>query len=180
MLLRYYATISLLLLSISPVAHSLSDDTWRDISDVGAYSLIGTSLLLPVVEDDWQGLRQTGYSLALASGVTLVGKTVVSEERPDNSDHDSFPSGHTSRAFASATTLHRRYGWEIGFPAYALASLTGGARVGADKHYWHDVVAGAAIGIASAWIFTDPYHDDIKLTPWADTQGAGLNLTMRW
>ncbi|WP_354624309.1 phosphatase PAP2 family protein [Psychromonas sp. MME2] len=177
---RYIGSFLILMVSTIPVAHALSDKKWENISDIGVYSLLGTALALPAVRDDWEGTRQAGYSILLASGVTFVGKALINEERPDKSDNDSFPSGHTTRAFASATTLHRRYGWEIGFPAYAVASLTGGARVAADKHYWHDVLAGAAIGIASGWFFTDAYDDQVQLTPWVDTQGVGLNLTMYW
>lgn len=171
----------LLLLSLpQSYAHAWSDNTWEDISDVGAYGLIATSLILPSTREDWEGLRQAAYSVVTATGVAAVGKALVDEERPDNSDNDSFPSGHTANAFAAATTLHRRYGWEVGFPAYAVATLTGVARERARKHHWWDVVAGAAIGSAAGWYFTDAFDNKVQLVPWVDSAGAGLNVSMRW
>ena len=47
-------------------------------------------------------------------------KYTVRRERPDGSNNKSFPSGHSASAFATATVLHRHYGWKIGVPAYAL------------------------------------------------------------
>jgi membrane-associated phospholipid phosphatase len=37
-------------------------------------------------------------------------KHTVHKHRPDDSDNDAFPSGHTSMAFQSAGFLHKRYG----------------------------------------------------------------------
>jgi membrane-associated phospholipid phosphatase len=37
-------------------------------------------------------------------------KHTVHKNRPDDSDNDAFPSGHTSMAFQSAGFLHKRYG----------------------------------------------------------------------
>jgi membrane-associated phospholipid phosphatase len=175
-----FVTIFLLTLLAIPPAHAMSDSSWEDISDVGAYGLIGTALLLPVVRDDSEGIYQAAYSISSAIGISLVGKALVDEERPDNSDNDSFPSGHTANAFASATTLHRRYGWEIGFPAYAVATLTGVARERARKHHWYDVLAGAIIGSATGWFFTDAINEQVQLVPWVDRQGGGMTVSMRW
>ncbi len=175
-----FVTIFLLTLLATPPVHAMSDSSWEDISDVGAYGLIGTALLLPVVRDDREGIYQAAYSISSAIGISLVGKALVDEERPDNSDNDSFPSGHTADAFASATTLHRRYGWEIGFPAYAVATLTGVARERARKHHWYDVLAGAVIGSATGWFFTDAINQQVQLVPWVDSQGGGMTVSMRW
>ena len=177
---RHLCLLLLLASAIHQGARADSESTWDDISDVGVYSLIGTALILPATREDWQGLRQAAYSIGTAAGVAVVGKALVDEERPNNKDDDSFPSGHTSNAFASATTLHRRYGWEIGFPAYAVATLTGVARERAREHHWYDVVAGAAIGVASGWFFTDAFDSQVQLTPWVDGKGAGLAISMRW
>ncbi|HHJ36457.1 MAG TPA: phosphatase PAP2 family protein [Gammaproteobacteria bacterium] len=170
----------LLVSGVSPSVNAISNSTWADISDVSVFTLMGTALILPVTRDDWQGFRQAAYSIGSAEGVALLGKALVSEERPDNSDKNSFPSGHAANAFASATTLYRRYGWQTGVPAYALATFTASARVAARKHFWHDVVAGAAIGTISGWLFTDAFDDTVQLNPWLDSKGGGVELTLRW
>lgn len=177
---RHLLLLSLMVCLPHPMSHAWSEKTWDDISGVGVYSLVGTALILPTTRKDWEGLRQAAYSMGTASGVTFIGKTLIDEERPDDSDDDSFPSGHTSNAFAAATTLHRRYGWEIGFPAYAVATLTGVARERSREHHWWDVVAGAAIGTAAGWYFTDAFDSRVQLVPWVDSKGGGVSLSMRW
>jgi len=180
MRLQQVLILLLSLTTICPSSHADSEGTWEDISDVGVISLVGTALILPYTRDDSDGVKQAAYSIGTASVVSLVAKALVDEERPDNSDDDSFPSGHTANAFASATTLHHRYGWETGLPAYAVATLTGVARERARKHYWHDVVAGAAIGGLSGWYFTDAFDDEVQMAPWIDSKGGGVSISMRW
>jgi len=180
MTFRSLLVMLLMVLGLSPSAHALSNGTWADISDVGEFTLIVSSMAAPAILDDWKGFRQAGYSLGTAQGIALLGKALVHEQRPDNTDNNSFPSGHTSVSFAAATTMYRRHGWKMGFPAYALATLTGSARVAARKHYWHDVVAGAAVGIASGWLFTDAFNDKVQLLPWVDSNGGGVIVTMGW
>jgi hypothetical protein len=77
---------------------------------------------------------------------TSVLKRAVGRERPNGQNDKSFPSGHSSNAFALATVAERHYGWKVGVPAYALASAVAVSRLQRDKHYLSDVVAGAAIG----------------------------------
>ncbi len=171
------------LLGLSCVSLSVSatgSDGWELISDIGAYGLVGAALATPAYKEDWQGFRQAAYSIATASAVGLVGKVTIDAERPDKSGNDSFPSNHTANAFASATTLNIRYGWQVGLPAYGVATLVGVGRVQADKHYWQDVAVGAAIGSLSGWLFTDKFDESVQLTPWATTKGAGLSVTYVW
>lgn len=167
-------------LSINPTANAASNKTWADISDVGVYTLVGSALILPATRSDWEGMREAVYSMGAAEGIAILGKTVVHEERPDHSDNNSFPSGHSAVAFSAATTMYRRYGWEVGLPAYAVATLTASARVSADKHHWYDAVAGAAIGTATGWMFTDAFNEKVQLIPWADSKGAGFVANVAW
>ena len=94
--------------------------------------------------------RAVTYDLSqaiLVNGLyTFSLKYVVSRERPDGSDQLSFPSGHTSNAFASATVVHRHYGWKIGIPAYGVATFIGVSRMAANRHHFSDVVGGALLG----------------------------------
>jgi membrane-associated phospholipid phosphatase len=77
---------------------------------------------------------------------TEVIKLAVGRERPNGQDNKSFPSGHTSNAFALASVVQRHYGWKVGVPAYMLAGLMGASRLHQDKHWLSDVVAGGALG----------------------------------
>jgi membrane-associated phospholipid phosphatase len=77
-------------------------------------------------------------------------KVTVRRDRPDQSNSMSFPSGHAASAFATATVLHRYYGWKVGAPAYALGGYVALARMSWNRHHASDVVMGAGFGIASA------------------------------
>lgn len=95
-------------------------------------------------------------SLILATSYLLVGATVLPlkvithVERPDGSSFNSFPSGHTANAFASAEFLWQEYKdvsiW-YGISGYIIASGTGVLRIYNDRHWLTDVAAGAGIGI---------------------------------
>jgi len=170
-----------LLLSARPdVSADSNHKTWKDTSDIGVLVLTLSSAAVPTAQGDWQGLEEAGWSLALAEGAALLGKSVISEERPNHRNDQSFPSGHTTLAFAAATTMYRRYGWECGVPAYAVATLTGYARVAAKEHHWWDVVAGAGLGIGAGWLMTRPFDKNGRLTPWMDDEGGGLTLNYTW
>ena len=177
---RILATALSLSMLSSPAAHAFSNNTWADISDVSVFALAGSALVVPVVRDDWEGARQAAYSLGTAEAISLLGKATIHEQRPDESDNNSFPSGHSALAFASATTMYKRYGWEVGVPAYALATLTASARVAARKHHWYDALAGAVIGSSSGWLFTDAFNNKVQLIPWADSKGVGIEATLAW
>lgn len=93
-----------------------------------------------------------GFSIAITGGLAYGIKKTVSATRPDGSNRDTFPSGHTATAFMSAAMLHKEYGhlsiwYSIG--GYALASVTGITRIMNNKHWMSDVFGGAAIGILS-------------------------------
>lgn len=174
------AAMVLLLLGNATWAKASSEKTWADISDWSVGTLISSALIVPTAKGDWRGLGQAALSVGVANGVAQGFKAVIHERRPDRSDNKSFPSGHATLAFASATTLHRRYGWKVGLPAYAVATLTGVARHEANKHFWHDVGAGAALGIASGWVFTKQRNPTVRLTPWVTSKGAGLLASASW
>jgi membrane-associated phospholipid phosphatase len=106
----------------------------------------------------------TGAAFIASSIVTRSTKAIVKRQRPfekysfivkrdDEAGGMSFPSGHTSAAFCSATSLALRYRkWYVIAPAYVFASSVGWARMYQGVHYPSDVVAGALVGAASAWL----------------------------
>jgi membrane-associated phospholipid phosphatase len=127
---------------------------------------------------DTEGAWQFGRSFGLAMGTTALLKVTVVETRPNGGDY-SFPSGHTSSSFCSAEFLRARYGWRYGLPAYLAAAFVGYSRVESDHHYAHDVVASAAIGIASSYLFTTPYLGwHIALS--ADHAALGVSFSRLW
>ena len=95
----------------------------------------------------------TSYVIAGILGEGL--KHIVGEMSPDLSDRFSFPSGHTLVSFTGAEIVWQEYKdvsvW-YGIGAYTIAAGTGFLRMYNDKHWFHDVVMGAGIGIISAKI----------------------------
>ena len=89
-------------------------------------------------------LQATFYSVAVTTGL----KYSVREKRPDSDARDSFPSGHTTAAFSFASYVSCRHSLGWGIAAYSLATFVGFSRINDNRHYLHDVVAGAAIGTA--------------------------------
>jgi membrane-associated phospholipid phosphatase len=166
------------LLPLAAPAHA-SDGGWETASDIGRGGLVIVALGLPTVQGDWQGTKQAAFSIGSTALVTTGIKEVVSAERPDRSDDESFPSGHTSTSFAAAATIHKRHGWEVGIPAHIVAAFVGVARVKADKHFVRDVVAGAAIGEVAGWILTRRRSEKVQWFPWGDTRGGGVALAVR-
>lgn len=92
-------------------------------------------------------------SYLLTAAVTLSAKQLCGIERPDGSNHHSFPSGHTATAFTGAEILRREYGEEyplVGIAGYTVAAGVGLMRVYNNRHWASDVVAGAGVGILCA------------------------------
>jgi PAP2 superfamily protein len=86
-------------------------------------------------------------ALAVSELVTQTLKFSTNRERPDGSDHRSFPSGHAADTFAFATALERHLGWKGAVPAYIFSSYVAISRVPADRHWLSDAVFGSAVGI---------------------------------
>jgi membrane-associated phospholipid phosphatase len=113
----------------------------------------------------------------LSQATTQGIKYIAGRTRPDGTDR-SFPSGHTSSAFATATVLQRHYGWKVGIPAYALAGYVGASRLNANKHYLSDVAFGAALGIVAGRTVTFGVGSTkFALAPIAAQGGVGIGLT---
>jgi membrane-associated phospholipid phosphatase len=114
----------------------------------------------------------------LSQAMVQATKFTIRRERPDGSDHYSFPSGHSASAFATATVLQNYYGWKVGVPAYVLGGYVGLARMSWNRHHATDVVMGAGVGIAAAKTVTMSVGQtrfSVGVQP--QRGGASLNFT---
>ena len=117
-------------------------------------------------------------------------KKISHQLRPDNSNYNSFPSGHTAEAFASAEFMRQEYKdispW-YGVAGYTMAIATGYLRMYNNKHWFGDVVAGAGVGILSTklayWIYPSIerklFHNkpiNTMVMPFYHDHSAGLSL----
>lgn len=128
------------------------------IDNVLEYTPMAASFILKAAgvkcRSSWeQRLYKSGASFVLCSGTTWLLKKSIHKMRPDGTDNESFPSGHTAVAFCGATVLHKEFGktspW-ISVAGYTVATITAVDRVRRNRHHWEDVAAGAAIGFLSA------------------------------
>jgi membrane-associated phospholipid phosphatase len=146
-----------------------------------AYALPAAAGAISLFSDDREGVAELVVSYALTIGTAYGLKRIVKEERPEDSGDDSFPSGSTASAFAGASYLDKRYGWQFGLPAYALASYVGYSRVESRQHHWYDVVAGAAFGWGfNQLVTTEDEIGGVSVHPLLATDFVGLNLDMKW
>ncbi|MEO6719050.1 MAG: phosphatase PAP2 family protein [Ferruginibacter sp.] len=157
-----------LLRSINP--QNPSSKFWRGASDsytwVSAGATLGT-LAVGLINNDKE-LRYKAYETLIAIGINVAVtdglKVVFNRTRPADkypndiypssvSNGHSFPSGHTSLAFATATSLTLTYKkWYVAVPAYLWAGCVGYSRMYLGKHFPSDVVAGALVGAGSSYL----------------------------
>jgi hypothetical protein len=134
--------------------HDAFTDGDENVEDVISNVMVATPLVIGLVEwpagDDGRALEVAAESVLLTLGSVQVLKDVSERERPDGSSDQSFPSGHTAKAFLGATFLGRwvdaRWDSDLGYLAYVPATAVGLARMQHDKHWASDVVAGALLG----------------------------------
>ena len=113
----------------------------------------------------------------LAQTMTAGIKMSVGRTRPDGTQY-SFPSGHSSVTFATATVLQRDLGWKVGVPAYALATYVAASRIQDKRHFLSDVGFGAAIGIVAGRSVTVGRGDaKFAVSPSATRGGGGVSFT---
>ncbi|MBI1731830.1 MAG: phosphatase PAP2 family protein [Gammaproteobacteria bacterium] len=157
-----------------------ADDAVETAGDVlmAAIPLAGLGATV-VHEEGSEGTVQFFLTLGASELATQGLKEITDKRRPNGNCCESFPSGHSSRAFAGATFIQQRYGWKYALPAYVGAAFVAYSRVEADKHFVEDVIAGAAIGIASGIVFTSPYRG-VAVMPYADASSVGVHLAACW
>jgi len=139
----------------------------NDVQDlIPTVAVLGVTWAYSAWKHDADGQRETWAMVEAAglSGVTALGmKYIARREGPDQtsdpnewfkSGGNSFPSAHTTAAFAVGTVLAESgnddYRWVRRFLGYGLGIATGYQRLNHNAHWLSDVVAGAALGAASA------------------------------
>lgn len=111
-------------------------------------------------------MKRNGVKTVIAIGgniaITFALKEVVRRPRPFTTYPDdiiirqsasgfSFPSGHTSCAFATATALTlSTKKWYVAVPAFTYAGFVGYSRMRLGAHYGSDVLAGIIVGIGTS------------------------------
>lgn len=157
-----------ILKSINQHDHPIWDESMRVTSD-GIYPFMVISpaaLWLTGYLNKDETMKRNGVKTVIAIGVNIAImeglKESIRRPRPFTTYPDeivlrrkaggfSFPSGHTSCAFATATALTlSTKKWYVGVPAFAYAGLVGYSRMRLGAHYGSDVLAGILVGVGSS------------------------------
>jgi membrane-associated phospholipid phosphatase len=145
------------------------DKTFRGISNSMTPVSIGMPLMFygisMITKDTLMREKSVymGLSLISAATVTAILKYSINRPRPyitypdlekeTGGGSSSFPSGHTSDAFALATSISLTYPkWYVILPSYVWAVAVGYSRMDLGVHYPSDVLAGAIIGTGTAFL----------------------------
>jgi membrane-associated phospholipid phosphatase len=121
-------------------------------SGTGSILYLAAGVGVPLLTDGKAGKTHSLRALdALTSSVLLSEgmKRLVQEKRPDSNEHNSFPSGHATAAFAIATVESAFHPKQAVY-WYTGASLISASRVTLHRHTVGDVLAGAALGYGVA------------------------------
>ena len=147
--------------------------TVTTLGDEGIIFIVLGLVLLCTKKYRKAGISILGALLVMLVLNNLVLKELIARPRPFNLDPEtydwwhevykypyfnihqpssySFPSGHTSSAFAAAIALlwHDR---KLGIPTTIFAAIMGFSRIYVEVHYCTDVIGGAIVGIIYALI----------------------------
>lgn len=156
--------------------------TSRAISHAGSVYGLGavatTFYLIGRKNNDYRA-RETGLLSAEAlidsmivesalKGITQRGRPQTGVERSEFFEGgNSFPSGHSTQAWAVATVIANEYKHRraVQIAAYSAATAVSVARFTGQKHYLSDVVAGSALGFAiGRYVYSAHHRDELNPT----------------
>jgi len=137
-------------------ATALEKKFYADFSYTTLKASVVLSILSSSFHEDPEGLLRYTGAIILGGLAETTLKTTVPETRPTGSGR-SFPSGHAVASFAGAIYTAKRYGWKESLPSLITASATSLFRVWGNRHYYHDILAGALIGTLSAYFITPKF-----------------------
>ncbi len=179
-------------LAARPADEPLSD---RGLSELDAVLDAGDDygnllLQVPLGAAWWAIGHAAGSGRAAAAGRDLLRAQIsavswtyaikysVQRTRP-NGEARSFPSGHVSSAFATASVVQGHYGWKIGLPFYALGVYTAASRIHDRKHWLSDTLMGATVGMAAGRAVTVRLRQrTVQVTPAVVRGGAMLQFVV--
>ncbi|MFV5696585.1 phosphatase PAP2 family protein [Flavobacterium sp. LB3P122] len=145
------------------------DPTFKLVTNTAVPFSVATPILMysiGLIKKDSTIKKQAifiGETFLVSAFITTALKQTVKRARPFDTYSDieketsapgySFPSGHTSLAFATATSLSMAYPkWYVIAPSFLWAGAVGYSRMHLGVHYPSDVLAGAIIGSGSAYL----------------------------
>ena len=158
-----------LLEKINSKESNFGDFTFSTITTTATPVALGTPLIylsVGILKKDKVLTKQAmlmGVQLVGAMTISTILKYSINRTRPYDSyptlhqkEKDftpSFPSGHTTSAFATATSLSLAWPkWYVIAPSYLWAASVGYSRLYLGVHYPTDVFAGALIGAGTSWL----------------------------
>ena len=175
-----------------------SPDTHDSRDAAPALLALGGTWVAAALGDNDDGRHEAGKMLeaaAFGGAAAYALKELAGRERPYvtadsgdwGGDGESFPSVHTTAAFAIGTVLaesgNDRYRWLRRVLGYGLAVGTAYARMDHDAHWLSDTVAGAGLGIATARFVMQRDRDEqrarLELLPLADGVALGYTVDLR-
>ena len=148
-----FLAISLIFLTFLLPRKALAKSIVETSGDVLNIALPLTALGITFKKKDTVGRYQLTKSLIATVLTTYSLKFLVKEKRPNGKPH-SFPSGHTSISFCSATFVHKRYSFALAIPFYLGATFVGYSRIVSKEHHFKDVLVGGLIGFSFSYLFT--------------------------
>ena len=121
------------------------------------FLVLGTTGLYSLKSEYKNKFEYAFIALACNGLSTIILKEMIGRQRPNGEDHRSFPSGHVSHSFTSATILNQVFGWRYGSGAYVVAVLVAINRMQDNKHYLSDVIFSSGLGTAFGLGFSSLY-----------------------
>lgn len=143
------------------IALALLWRNWRSMVLVGSASLL-SSIIVQFVKRNVFAAHRPGYFLDQMPGLRVP-------EGVELMHHFSFPSGHSTAAFAlclSLALLINQRGWAVALSVGAV--MLAGRRVWISQHFTEDVVAGALLGVFCAWLMHSLLFGRWRSVEWLD------------
>jgi membrane-associated phospholipid phosphatase len=173
--------LHLILSAILPPSRALADARGQRVAEYlsgpGTYLFLGLGVGLPLLEDGRFRKKHAVRALDALTTAALFSeglKRLTREKRPDTGQHNSFPSGHATGAFAVAAMESAFHPNQAAF-WYAGSTLIAASRVRLHRHFLHDVIAGAALGYFTArWELSQPRG--LLLAPFIGPRRHGMAL----